>query len=328
MANTHMEQHLLNCILELNRFSVDLPEDQFDQAVFAEINKLIAFDSAVIGSAAIVQNKVVPVAVSLFNLDGDFLELLEKYRHLDNSNFQAITQSGVTLMRSAEQTAIEFRTAVLDRYPVHYSMVTSIIDRRSGVAQGLSINRASTSQQFTESERLLKQALMPHFQEAYVQNRLNRAIDQLQGAAKANYSVLSSTTDGTIIAAASNAMALLVKAFPNWRGGRIPQELVELSQPLAVAIYERIFSNANIVVKALRTSKQIVWQVRLPTNVDKLSSRELQVAKAYSNGLSHKEIAKKLNTSPSTVGNQLTKVYEKLQVDNKAALAHLMDLFD
>jgi hypothetical protein len=55
---------------------------------------------------------------------------------------------------------------VLNRYPVHYSMVTSIIDRRSGVAQGLSINRA---------------------------------IDQPQGAAKANYSVLASTTDGTIV---------------------------------------------------------------------------------------------------------------------------------
>ena len=38
-------------------------------------------------------------------------------------------------------------------------------------------------------------------------------------------------------------------------------------------------------------------------------------------GKSHKEVARALGVAPSTVRNQTRSIYEKLQVDNRVALA-------
>lgn len=50
-----------------------------------------------------------------------------------------------------------------------------------------------------------------------------------------------------------------------------------------------------------------------------LSKRELDVLKLIAEGLSHKEVAKKLFISPETVRKHLSNIYAKLNVNNKIA---------
>ncbi len=51
-----------------------------------------------------------------------------------------------------------------------------------------------------------------------------------------------------------------------------------------------------------------------------LAQRELQVAKYYVDGLNHKQIARELGSSPSTVRTQLQSVYRKLDVHSRIEL--------
>jgi len=49
-----------------------------------------------------------------------------------------------------------------------------------------------------------------------------------------------------------------------------------------------------------------------------LTERELEVVRALSRGLSNKEIARQLATSPKTVDNQVQSIYQKLDVRTRA----------
>ena len=58
--------------------------------------------------------------------------------------------------------------------------------------------------------------------------------------------------------------------------------------------------------------------------IETLSKRELEVATAYADGASYKEIARDLGISPTTVRSHLRTVYSKLNVTSKIALAQML----
>ncbi len=58
--------------------------------------------------------------------------------------------------------------------------------------------------------------------------------------------------------------------------------------------------------------------------IETLSKRELEVAAAYADGASYKEIARDLGISPTTVRSHLRTVYSKLNVTSKIALAQML----
>ena len=58
--------------------------------------------------------------------------------------------------------------------------------------------------------------------------------------------------------------------------------------------------------------------------VELLSKRELEVAAAYAEGQSYKEIARDLGVSPTTIRSHLRTVYGKLGVASKIALAQAL----
>lgn len=59
-------------------------------------------------------------------------------------------------------------------------------------------------------------------------------------------------------------------------------------------------------------------------SVRNLSPRQAEVARAFSRGLSHKQIASELRISPSTVRNHLVAIYRVLGVRSKIELAMLL----
>jgi DNA-binding CsgD family transcriptional regulator len=56
-----------------------------------------------------------------------------------------------------------------------------------------------------------------------------------------------------------------------------------------------------------------------------LSPRERQVAESYGEGLSHKEIARRLGSSPSTVRTQLQTIYRRLGVHSRTELQRALE---
>ena len=53
-----------------------------------------------------------------------------------------------------------------------------------------------------------------------------------------------------------------------------------------------------------------------------ISSRELQVARAYTRGKTYREIAEELHIAPATVRTHINNIYRKLEVSSKIELLH------
>jgi DNA-binding NarL/FixJ family response regulator len=109
---------------------------------------------------------------------------------------------------------------------------------------------------------------------------------------------------------------LLQSEQRGWRGPSLPAVLLALLNGAPSYKGSAIVAS---VVRRLDDGTALV-SVRRRGPIDALSKRELEVARAFASGRSHKEIAESLDTSPATVRGQLQAVYGKVGVTTKVAL--------
>ncbi|MGQ9426687.1 response regulator transcription factor [Gilvimarinus sp. F26214L] len=80
------------------------------------------------------------------------------------------------------------------------------------------------------------------------------------------------------------------------------------------------YQGRTIQLEARAAGQRLVVSAQ-PRILTRLSERELEVAWAYASGKNHKDVAKALDISPATVRTHLGRIYQKLNVKDKGALA-------
>jgi DNA-binding CsgD family transcriptional regulator len=166
---------------------------------------------------------------------------------------------------------------------------------------------------------------------------LKCAVDQLSSAMK-----LSPAEPGRI--GIPNSVSLLVsesgigllglsslreqfgEIWPRWTGDHLPEQLSRLVGKPGI----HILPDRQLVVKVEATPRfqgMGLWRLSLRrlNKIDLLTNREKQVARQLCTGQSAKEVAQSLGIAPATVRNQTQSIYQKLEVDNRAALAALVN---
>jgi RNA polymerase sigma factor (sigma-70 family) len=73
-----------------------------------------------------------------------------------------------------------------------------------------------------------------------------------------------------------------------------------------------------------RRREQDAEKIRVRERYAQLTPREREVMRAATDGLSNKEIARRLEISPRTVENHRARVMEKMLADNIAELCHMV----
>nr|WP_316642214.1 LuxR C-terminal-related transcriptional regulator [uncultured Roseateles sp.] len=107
----------------------------------------------------------------------------------------------------------------------------------------------------------------------------------------------------------------LRQQWPAFCGRQLPAEL------LAALGRGQTWRGRLIEVAARREQHLLVCTARPVDAVTLLTPGETAVARRFAAGLSHKAIARELGVAPNTVRTQITRLYAKLQVHDKAALA-------
>jgi|GEM_PF-2508784 len=113
--------------------------------------------------------------------------------------------------------------------------------------------------------------------------------------------------------------------WPRWTGNRLPEALVPLiATPGTHALPDQ---NLAVQVEAAPRFQGMGLRrltLRRLTPFDLLTTREREVARALAIGHSSKEVARNLGLAPATVRNQTQSIFQKLQVDNCAALSAMV----
>jgi DNA-binding CsgD family transcriptional regulator len=304
-----------DAILHIYRVARERPVDEFQHFVLGIVRSMIPFDSGQWATGEFVGNKIVP----------RFAYLQDESDHLVRDWDAASHQDRLMdLMVANPGRAVSIGTPVFfaDREVQRYASSVGIAVRASLLRRWdtLSLSRIKSEQHYPEVERRWLEQLMPHLMEALEHNRMHG----LRGAGIEDPERAGSAIargNGLLSYAGRNFITLLLQEWPDWKGLSLPEALQ--ASCLNRSGCDR-FEGGTIAIDYTRLGQLIFLRASRLDPLGRLSPREALVARLYGEGLAYKEIAKRLDISPTTVRVFLRRVYGKLGISGKAQLAVLL----
>lgn len=306
-------------LLGLYRLSHELPVEQFQDGALQLLKPSLSFDSAMWGAATMTDAGIDIHHIHLHCQPPEMLVAYEEVKHMDTAA-QAVSLQPCQTMAFDVKTWFGGRHqgGLRDygrRFEQSHFFISGLVNPATRFTRWLTLFRASPDAHCTEDERQLLAALMPHVQQALELNRLTHLNQMARapglarpGAALADLRAMIHHMDAVF-------EQVLRTEWPGWHGPRLPAPVLA-----AVQRGERRVAGQEVTI-TLSTQHGLLWlRARPRCPADALSHREDMVARLVVLGLTHKQIAARLQRSPATVRNQIRSIYDKLAVANVAGL--------
>ena len=208
----------------------------------------------------------------------------------------------------------------LHRWDIGHAMGTQFVIDQAGLMHVLVLHRRLRASPFTEEERRFKEALMPHIVETTrrcIQSEVQRL---LLGEWEAEHCTAVADVRGVLHDAENRFLDAIESEWPGWRGARLPAALSEHLDADEAWTYQ----GQRIDVRGAALGERRLLIAGAPNPLNRLSSREREIALRFADGATHSEIGEQLSISPATVRNHIANVYRKLAINSKIALCELL----
>lgn len=306
-------------LLSLYRLSHELPIDQFQDGALQLLKPSLSFDSAMWGAATLTDAGIDIHTIHLHCQPPEMLLAYEEVKHLDTAAQAVSSQPSQTL---AFDTRVWFggrhQAGLRDygrRFGQSHFFISGLINPATHFTRWLTLFRASPDAHCTEGERQMLAALMPHVQQALELNRLTHLNQLARSTAMARPGAALADPRAMIHHMDAVFEQALRTEWPGWHGPRLPAPVLAAVQRGEQRVAGRV------VTITLSTEHGLLWlRARPRCPADALSHREHMVARLAALGLTHKQIAARLQRAPATVRNQIRSIYDKLAVANVAEL--------
>lgn len=295
--------------------------DTFEPYALRCLGRLVGFDGAVWGSGVLQGDHAVGLSITRASVVDRPATLLSEYAELASGDpatlrFLACPQQPIAVGvqdygRSAESAAV---AGYLRRHRIAQLLLqgseTAARESTSRSRHWITAYR-ETDRRFDDHDIGRLQALLPLWNQAR-ELCLARQLERL-GRAHLNEGAAVALCDR------SGLIHVAEPQFCEWtRLGRGDTVLQGFGRALAPGALRSALDQVGLRVEAAGS-----WMLMIATPggaCETLSQRERQVASRYVQGLSHKEIARELGSSPSTVRTQLQTVYRRLGVHSRTEL--------
>lgn len=286
--------------------------DQMQQDTLDNLKHLIPYDYAVLGGGWAFERQITDLTVI-----GQPQALMVEWMqigHLDPFCDVTLNQAGQA-WRFADVPNYGNSLAYNEHwrsFDVADMMATISNEPMDNYVSFLGLCRNADSVLYSEQDLQVKRAVTPHIVQAL---RINRQA-YLQGIKTDDQGLALVDRAGLLKATRGTMTALMREA---WRQTRyIPESAMK-------ALLETgIWCGKEFQLKARNLGPYLLITAEAPKPTDCLTPRELQAAQLFSKGLTHKQVAREMGNSPATVRNQLSHVYDKLEIGSKAELARCL----
>lgn len=300
----------------LYRSGLQVPAEHFRSWALRELNKIIPHDAAVWGSGSFAQYRFHTVTVT--GLDASFPERLEATHAINPVVPDLISKPDTPIdwrqmMPDRKFYASEIYRQAFEPYGIQRILVTTHLDRRSGMYSLISLYRFDRKHIFTEQDTARQQRIAYHLCNAASHAfflRMLRTSDRPAGSAAAVVDKL-----GCFHEAQPQFLDLLEEHFPERELHTLPFALPSAGETTVVG---------DLCVRAEPAADMFTVYLWRCGPLDRLTPREREIVLAVAQGLSFKQAAKKIGLAPSTVANHLYRVYRKLGVYSRTELAGLV----
>ncbi len=313
-----MDERIEQCITLLYRSVVSVPPDQFRRWALDSLKAVLPFDSAIWGSGNWDERRF--HAMTLSNLPDSFVQALQATAEENPliAKLMASEHDTPTTMESVCSDAKFYKSnlykTTFGPYGVERLLSTLHLDRRSGLYSLVSIYRKDRNQPFTVEEQTLQKRLTYHLFNALSHaffihlSRTHR--DRPAGAA-------SAVVDryGSYHEAQPRFLDAMGLHYPKHVANQLPFAVPEPGETRMVS---------PLCLKAEPMGELTIVHCWPMGPLDRLTSREREIVLAVAHGLSFKQAARRIGVAPSTVANHLYRIYRKLGVNSRTALADLI----
>jgi DNA-binding CsgD family transcriptional regulator len=315
-------------VADLYRGVFTLPFEVFKESTLRGLKPLLRFDAAVWGSGVHSTNEM----LSLSFVDQSIASLMDyaaRWQPQDFVRTAAVAHPG-RAVRNEDVMPLEayHRTAIYLEYskPAGIEHALGIVERdeATDLADIFFLFRANPADPFSEDDVALLEYLSPHLVSAWRQRQIAH---HLRAAADGNaagfheaeaYAVADGA--GIVHAAGEEFCIALRRAVPTWQGPTVPSELKPLLDDdrtsMVLGDYE---------FRMRRTHGMNLLAVAPRSGGLGLTAAEVRVARLYADGITQRAIAVRLGVSASTVRNQLSSVYLKLDIHSKVDLVRVLN---
>lgn len=169
---------------------------------------------------------------------------------------------------------------------------------------------------FAQTDAACLHGLWIHLSRAIVINR-TRTLERHGNSNDNSVSGLINM-QGTVDIADPRFFDLLEREWPELAPENIPDTVLEVLHA------GKTWRGTQIEISLVRQHGFNLCRVRPINALEILTPREYVVARRFAAGMSHKQIARELGVSHHTVRNQLAHLYRKLDLHDKASLAHYL----
>lgn len=306
------------CIARLYRSVVSVPADRFRLWALESLKTVIPFDSAIWGSGKWEERRFHTLTLS--GLPENFAQVLERSAD-ENPLIRRLIESEPdhpTTMESVFPDAAFYKSNLYLKtfapHGVERLLSTLHLDRRSGLYSLVSLYRSDRKQPFTAAEQALQRRLSYHLfnalSHAFFIHLARTHRDRPAGAAAAVVD-----RRGAYHEAQPRFLDAMEQQFPGHAPNQLPFAVPEVGET-------RLLS--GLCLRAEAMGELVIVHCWPIGPLDRLTSREREIVQAVAHGLSFKQAARKIGVAPSTVANHLYRIYRKLGVNSRTALADLI----
>ena len=314
------ERSVSDFLLDLYKLTGRGPSPEFTRQVFDLLQSTVPFDSGLWGTFTRTADGPQPHWRYLHALPAQMLEQYEHVKQYDVLNQQAVANCGRTLnvsLTDAEASAHPSIVAHARRWGMEHTLATMHLESPLNLYTAVCLYRADPGRPFSEAERRLSEAIVPHLVQAWHLNAV-QFLDAPTSLANRVPRVRALVDAyGVLYNAEPGLAALIRREIADWEGPALPA-------PLVAGLARRTAESriGQLVMAVVRELPEQMFLIRLRTRtpIDALSPRELMVAREFASGKTHKEIARQFGTSPTTVRTQIRVIYTKLDVRTKVDL--------
>lgn len=303
-------------LLKLYEAASDTAAPAFLNRAMGLLQEVVPFDSG--GRTCLDTRGAAPavVAAALYREELVMIGEWQSVNHADPIMEAAFSQVGRSTSYHRRSLALTTADPVFRHYMSnnsHHQNGLVLINRAgsTGMFDALGFYRADPDRQFSRREMLAIDIMGPHLVQAHKVNQ------RLNGVADAGMSLAAFRLNGQLQFASNGFIDRVRLEWPGWNGRTLPE-------PLRGAVGKSgdvSYSGNEIEIDARVHGSSLFMRVRTRSPLSKLSQRELLAARLYGKGLSNKEVAREMQVTPNTARNFIQRVYQKLELSDKAALA-------
>ena len=305
-------------LADLHRLAVSTAVEDFPAEVVSHLRRWIDFDGAVFGFGGPADDTLKISTATVFGRDDAILLEYADVSHEDPVTAAFLNHPDHPICVDARQTYVGTQRRPVARFARRHDLRHLLLfgdtPQGGGPMRWIVLYRG-TDRAFSSHSVARLGAAWEHISCSLDLNRSHTFRRHRTGLGR---SLALLDADGSCQAADPRFHHLVALEWPQGDSLRLPAHAVD-----AVAS-GGVFHGSLIAISGRRLGANLVCEAWHHSIARRLSPRERVVAYHFAAGLTHREVAREVGSSPHTVRAQLAQVYRKLGIGDKSALARCL----